>query len=152
VSVQICSLSEIAERLRRAFSLPDATGVTQSLRYWVNNGLVRPSGPIHTGRGRDRVFEHQEILRAALVYEMTRWNVTVGTMKTLLQQIDYEVAKDIEGNLIEFLELTEDKYFKFWIWGHPNNYVLRTPGRPTPFLARSSLSIDARKLKKDLGL
>jgi len=150
--MQTCSLSEIAERLRRAFSLPDATGVTQSLRYWVNYGLVRPSGPIHTGRGRDRVFEHQEMLRAALVFEMVRWNVTVGTMKTLLQQIDYVVASVGGGNLIDLLEFTEYDYFKFSIWGHPNKYVLRTPERPIPFLARSWLYIDARKLKQDLGL
>ena len=122
------------------------------VRYWVNEGVVRPNGLVHTGRGRDCMFASQEILRAALIFEMSKWHLVVGAMKVLMDGIDREAERRTGGNLIELVDINLAKYFIFPTWGYPKNYMLLTDLRPFPAQVRSELFIDARKLKADLGL
>src|SRR4051794_38921054 len=92
------SVSEIAKRLCQASGRRDEAGMLRSIRYWVNEGMLHPIGPVHPGKGRERQFDKDDILRAALIYEMTKWNLTVGTMKVLLQSLDLAAEQHALGS------------------------------------------------------
>jgi hypothetical protein len=146
------SVSDIVERLCRAGDIQDRTPILRMVRYWVNEGVVRPNGPVHTGRGRDRMFASQEILRAALIFEMSKWHLVVGTMKVLMDGIDQEAERRTAGELLALIDIESATYFRFSTWGYPRHYMLLTDLRPFPPQVRSELYINARKLKADLGL
>src|SRR5689334_12829730 len=99
---QLYTLQGIVRKLRAAFHLSaeDDPSLSRSVRYWAAEGLLRPKGAVHTGRGRNRTFERDELIRAGILFECSRWNITVGTMKGLFIEIDKAKSK---ANLLEFI-------------------------------------------------
>lgn len=144
------SISEIAAAICRAAGIDDATPLLRMIRYWANEGILQPLGPMHTGRGRDRLFLRQEILRAAILFEMSKWNLTAGTMKILMTEIDREATSRCGGNLLDLVALPNTDYFRFSTHGYPRMYMLLTEYRPVPAANRSQLYIAAKRLRTDL--
>jgi hypothetical protein len=146
------SISEISASICRAAGIKDPAFLLRMIRYWANEAILVPIGALHTGRGRDRLFQRQEILRAAILFEMSKWNLTAGTMKVLMNQINNEAVKRADGDLLELVSLPNTDYFRFSTHGYPRSYMLLTEYRPTPVANRSQLYIDAGRLRTDLRI
>jgi hypothetical protein len=146
------SISDIAAAICRAADIQDVTPLLRAIRYWASEGILRPLGPLHTGRGRDRLFCRQEILRTAILHEMSKWNLTVGTMKILMAEIDKEAISQCGGSLLDLVALPDADYFRFSTHGYPKSYMLLTRHRPAPPANRSQLYISARRLRTDLRI
>jgi DNA-binding transcriptional MerR regulator len=144
----VFTLQGVVRELRRAFKLPEGPSLPRSVRYWATEGLLRPTGAVHTGKGRNRIFGRDEILRAAILFECAKWNVTVGTMKVLLQQIEKEKNK---FDLVEFVKKSPDSYMRFSFSGWPPLCEIVASGS-IPDDSRSVLCIDVKRLVVDLGL
>jgi len=155
--LDVVTVSEISNCLFGALQMyrPDEAAIARSVRYWAGEGLLPPIGGLHTGRGRDRLFKREEILRAAILYQMTKFNVTVGTMKLMMKEIDREIAAVApNSNLLNLLDNTITEYFVWSTWGYPDTYRLafgvRNPPPPEDLYPR--LSIDARAWRSALNL
>jgi hypothetical protein len=146
------AISEIAARIGRAAGIQDPSSLLRMIRYWANEGLMVPVGPLHTGKGRDRLFARQEILRASILFEMSKWNLTAGTMKVLMATINDEANNRAGGELLKLVDTATTNYFRFSTWGYPRTYMLLAEYRPTPSVNRSELYINAKRLRTDLGI
>jgi hypothetical protein len=146
------SISEISASICRAAGIKDPAFLLRMIRYWANEAILVPIGPLHTGRGRDRLFQREEILRAAILFEMSKWNLTVGAMRILMNQVKNEAFTRADGDLLGLVSLPDADYFRFSTHGYPRSYMLLTKYRPTPAANRSQLYIDARRLRTDLRI
>jgi hypothetical protein len=111
-------------------------------------GLLKPTGAVHTGTGRNRTFGTDEILRAAILFECARWDVTVGTMESLLQELAKEQK---ELSLVDYVKKSSAASMKFSVSGWPPRYEI-VSGRSMPAGSRSLLCIDLKRLLADLDL
>jgi DNA-binding transcriptional MerR regulator len=147
------SIAEIADRLCKAGELTDLPGITRLIRYWVSEGLLRPIGSIKRGRGRDRVFECPELLRSAILLELSKYNVTANSMKFMMQELELEIERRNMADLLELIGLPSMKHLRFGAPSRTENYLLLdTNRRPTPRRLRSFIYIDGQGLKTDLGI
>jgi len=144
----VATLRGVVRQLQQAFDLPVGPSLPRSVRYWATEGLLRPSGLVHTGKGRSRTFGPDEILRAAILFEFAKWDITVGTMKVILQKIYEEQGK---LGLVEFVKQRPGSYISFSFFGWPPQCQI-VNGRSMPKQSRSMLSIDLTKLVSDLRL
>jgi DNA-binding transcriptional MerR regulator len=143
----VYTLQGLVRELRRAFKLPEGPSLPRSLRYWAAEGLLRPTGAVHTGKGRNRIFAKDEVLRAAILFECAKWNVTVGTMKVLMDEIDR--AKK-HRSLTDFVRQLPDANLRFSFYGWPPTLELIDKNVPPD--SRSSLNVDVKQLIMDLSL
>jgi len=142
------TLRAVVKALREAFNLPEDPSHLRTVRYWVSEGLLRPTGAVHTGKGKSRIFTRDEILRAAILFECARWNVTVGTMKRLLRKIE---DVNNEDSLVAFARTFPRKFLEFSFTGSPPRCKIVTM-EEMPADGRSLLCIDVKQLATDLGL
>jgi len=150
--------AEITARLCRAFTEypPDETVLGRAIRYWSSQEVLRPIGGPHTGRGRERLFKSEEILRAAILFQLAKFDVAIGTMKLMMKEIDAEIdAVTPGGDMIDLLDrAAENRYFVWTTWGYPAAYQLaftvRNPAPPAKLYPR--MSVYARVWRERLGL
>lgn len=109
------TLKEIASILSHIQAGSDATKIGRQVRHWTVNGLLNPAER-HTGRGRDRAYLFQEIRKAAIYLELSRYGMTVGLLKSVGDWLDFlereksplwEFAKAKRYRI--FMELTWDE-------------------------------------------
>jgi hypothetical protein len=154
----VVTASEITGRLTRALSayMPvDEIVLGRAIRHWAGHELLRTIGDPHTGRGRDRLFRREEILRAAILFQIAKFYTPIGPMKLMMKQIDDEIAAVAPGeDLIYLLDHTERRYFVWCTWGYPHTYRLafskRNPDPPEEIYPR--LSVNARIWRAALQL
>jgi hypothetical protein len=149
--------SEITQRLFAAFHMyrPDEAALGRSIQHFAGQGLLRAIGGPHTGRGRERRFKRDEILRAAILYQMGKFNVSIGTMKLMMQEVDNEISAVSPGHdIIHMLDKSLNECFVWSTWGYPRTYRLAFSVRnPAPLEALyPRLSIDARAWRLALNL
>jgi DNA-binding transcriptional MerR regulator len=148
----VYTLSGLVSRLRRAFGVPVGPSLPRSVRYWANEGLLQPRGAVHTGKGRNRTFGADELLRAAILLECTKWNITVGSMEKLFEEIEKKAPKRQNRlGLIEMVKLSPEPYLQFTFRGWPPECQMITD-RLIPTDSRSVLRIHAKQLVADLEL
>jgi hypothetical protein len=145
----VFTLRGVVRALRAAFGVGEEASLSRSVRYWVAEGLLRPKGAVHTGRGRNRIFEPNEVLRAGILFECSKWSITVGTMKLIFDEIEKERR---ETNLIEFAhKIPDNQKITFCFTGAPAHCEIVRRGSFPPD-NRSLLSIDVKRITKDLRL
>src|SRR4051794_27306436 len=108
------SIREIADRLRKASPQTELGLITRYVRYWVAESLLRPRGSIQRGRGRDRVFDLSQIVRAGIIFELSRYNVTANSMRFMMKELDLEVKIRNVENLFDLIDALPVEYcFRF---------------------------------------
>src|SRR3954451_10857853 len=111
MSDDVVTAAEITRRLTRALGahMPvDEIVLGRAIRHWAGHGLLRTIGDPHTGRGRDRLFRREEILRGAILFQIARFYIPVGPMKLMMEEIDNEVAAVTpERDLFYLIDHTE---------------------------------------------
>jgi hypothetical protein len=154
----VVTASEITGRLTRALSpyFPvDEIVLGRAVRHWAGHNLLRAIGGPHTGRGRDRIFRNEEILRAALLFQISNFFIPVGPMKLMMKEIDEEIAAVAPSkDIVYLLDHTARQYFVWSTLGYPNTYRLaftaRHPAPPEALYPR--LYVNARKWREALQL
>jgi DNA-binding transcriptional MerR regulator len=147
---EVFTLRGIVRKLRAAFHLSedDEPSLSRAVRYWAAEGLLRPKGAVHTGRGRNRTFERDEVVRSGILFECSRWNLTVGTMKLLLNEVDKVKGR---STLLNFVRNLPRGTLQFTFVGGSRRCTIIDSGRK-PIDSRSLLCIDLKKIANDLGL
>jgi len=107
------SMKEFTERLARKND-EDPKRVGRLLQNWVIAGLVRPDGLIYGGTGNYRAYAHEELDKAAILFEAYRYGLPMHR----LQNIRFLLDESLEAILSEmpaerrFLEATEPGAYK----------------------------------------
>ena len=146
----VFTLRGIVRKLRVAFHLSedDEPSLSRAVRYWAAEGLLRPKGAVHTGRGRNRSFEPDEVVRAGILFECSRWNVTVGTMKLLLSEVEKVKGR---WTLLKFIDNLPRGIVTFAFVEESGCFTIIDSGRK-PIDSHSLLCLDLKKIANDLGL
>ena len=87
-------IAEMAERVVSHDDSEELDRVKEQLRYWTREGLLVPITPKHSGRGRWRRYNTDQVYIAALLAEFARTGWAVGGMKFLvgwLMQKDFGI-------------------------------------------------------------
>jgi len=85
---QTYTLKEIVSTLGRIDAEDsDSARISRQVRHWTIHGLLNPAQR-HTGRGRDRRYAAHEIRKAAIYLELTRYGMTVGSLKDVGDWLD----------------------------------------------------------------
>ena len=146
----VFTLRGIVRKLRAAFHLSedDEPSLSRSVRYWAAEGLLRPKGAVHTGRGRNRTFERDEVVRAGILFECSRWNITVGTIKLLLNEVE-----KVKGRctLLSFIGHLPRGVVEFTLVEESGCFSIIDSGRNT-IDSHSLFCIDFKKIANDLEL
>jgi hypothetical protein len=92
----------------------DSAKLTNQLRHFGNMGLLRPMGHVNTGTGRNRYFKSQEIVRAAILMLVARFDTNIGRMREFMSELD-EAAKKRQksGDLISVAKSAKDLWLVF---------------------------------------
>lgn len=95
------TLSEMSERI--ASGQDDVVLVGRRIRHWTNVKLIPTVGDAHSGRGRHRHYGPEGLLIAAILWELSRYNVPVGVLEqvspTQKEYLDF-VRDYIEPELV----------------------------------------------------
>ncbi len=92
------SLRELSQRLA---SRPDEVGlVARRIRHWTNEKLIETVGDRHSGKGRHRQYSLAGIVTAALLWELSKYNLPVGVLEKILPAIEW-----IDDHYFEEMEL-----------------------------------------------
>jgi hypothetical protein len=158
MSDDVVTAAEITRRLTRALGahMPvDEIVLGRAIRHWAGHGLLRTIGDPHTGRGRDRLFKREEILRGAILFQIAKYYIPLGPMKLMMSEIDAEIAAVVPGkDLLYLLDHGRGPYFAWCTWGYPQTYRLvfskRNPAPPAEIYPR--LSVNAGIWRSSLQL
>jgi hypothetical protein len=92
------SLRELSQRLA---SRPDEVDlVARRIRHWTNEKLIETVGDRHSGKGRHRQYSLAGIVTAALLWELSKYNLPVGVLEKILPAIEW-----IDDHYFEEMEL-----------------------------------------------
>jgi hypothetical protein len=89
------TVRQLAKRVLPLAPDGDLDTVSRQLRHWTMQGVVRPTGSIHSGAGKARKYPETEIYFAALALEVARWRIPVGMSEGILQA----ARKEFEGDV-----------------------------------------------------
>jgi len=100
------SLKQLSERI--ASRKEDVDSVARRIRHWTNEKLIDTIDEIHSGKGKHRRYHQEGLLIAAVLWELSRYNVPVGVLQKILPALDSLVYEDyakvtsgeMSGNLI----------------------------------------------------
>jgi hypothetical protein len=88
-----CTLSELTRRLAADASQQRHDLVLRRLRHWSLAGALRTAGQLHTGTGRARRFEAEEVYIAAVLLRLADWGLPIGALKAVAETIRLEIDK-----------------------------------------------------------
>lgn len=74
---QTFTLKQVAERVSRTKEPEDIERLMRQIRHWTLCDLMLPVGGKHTGTGRSRRYDADEVRVAAVLAELTRYGMTV---------------------------------------------------------------------------
>jgi DNA-binding transcriptional MerR regulator len=108
------TISGIGRRLVEGGLEFDSAKLTNQLRHFGNVGLLRPTGHVNTGTGRNRYFQPQEIVRAALLVTLARFDTNIGRMRQFMDELDEAIKKRHKGaDLITIAKSAKDLWIIF---------------------------------------
>lgn len=148
---RLITSAEIALLLFNSFSehRPVEAALFRTVRYLAGQDVLRAIGGPRTGRGKERLYRREEILRAAILYQLAQFDVSIGSMKLMMKEVDAEIAAVCPGKdiiyLVDYADANQP-YFTWCTWGYPDTYRLAFSRRnPAPPIGRyPRLSVDAR--------
>lgn len=79
------TLNEVSERI--ASGQDDAVLVGRRIRHWTNEKLIPTEGDTHSGKGRHRHYGWEGIFVAAILWELSHYNVPVGVLQRILPMV-----------------------------------------------------------------
>jgi hypothetical protein len=71
--------------------------IERRVRYWTTNGVLRTIGELHTGRGRSRQFDVEEVYVAALLVELADKRLSLEALKAVAEIIRWDIAQGGEN-------------------------------------------------------
>jgi DNA-binding transcriptional MerR regulator len=108
--------SFIANHISKIFGLTVDAGLLRTIRYWASTGLLRPSGTVFTGKGKNRLFPLQEIVRAVILLELSNWGIPVGLLQGAMTKLSKSCANLVgTDNLVHLLNHTPKGFIIFTI-------------------------------------
>jgi DNA-binding transcriptional MerR regulator len=99
------TVSELARRIAPGASKEEGWIVHRKVRHWTQIGVL-PGGAdsdVHTGSGRHRVYDSEDIRFAALALELAKWKLPVGPVKWILNTLHVNVEG--EGRDVRYAAL-----------------------------------------------
>jgi DNA-binding transcriptional MerR regulator len=88
----------IATRLARLRGLADESILLRTVRYWASTGLLKPTGRVFTGKGKNRIFAPQEFVRAEILLELSRWGAPVGILHAAMKALSALAEHTVKGD------------------------------------------------------
>jgi hypothetical protein len=67
-----CTVGGMAARIARTGRPDEIATIIRQLRNWTGLGLLTPIGEKHEGTGRHRLYDHAELMKAALLEVLAR--------------------------------------------------------------------------------
>ena len=82
----------------------------RQVRHWTNSGLLKPTGQKHPGTGVARTYGPDEVRKAALLRELTRFGMSINIVDPDADGIEYHTKQEpwkkaIKGKSEVYLEL-----------------------------------------------
>ena len=74
------TVREVATIISGSEDLKVVERVVRQVRYWTTEGLINPEGGRHTGSGRHRVYNPNEVRKAAITAELARHGVSISML------------------------------------------------------------------------
>lgn len=71
------TLKEVSEILSLSFADQSEEQCSRKIRHWTLADLLEPYGSKHTGTGKSREYLVEEIRKAALLMELSRWRLPI---------------------------------------------------------------------------
>lgn len=75
------SVKGVAERIAYKGDADEIRKIIRQLRHWTNADLLTPLGEKHTGTGVSRQYDADEVRKAAILLELSRYGVTVEMLE-----------------------------------------------------------------------
>lgn len=87
------SVRELVEKLAPEADEEAKRRLIRQVRHWTNSDLLTPLGGKNTGTGISREYGPDEVRKAAILWELTRFGMTVPQLEGTGAYLD-EIAKD----------------------------------------------------------
>lgn len=84
---RLYTAKQVARLIAYTGSDSEITQVIRKIRHWSANDVLVPLGGKNTGTGVSRVYDDLQVRIAAIVYELTRYGVTVEMLDTFNEYI-----------------------------------------------------------------
>ena len=94
------SLKQLSERI--ASRKEDVALVARRVRHWTNEKLIYTLDEPHSGKGRHRRYDQEGQMIAAILWELSRYNVPIGVLEKI-----HSGLKELEDEYID--EVAEGK-------------------------------------------
>jgi len=107
---QSLTMKELAGRLSKKF-VADQAHVARVLQTWVTAQIIVPEGEIHQGPGNYRTFREEELFKAALIYELYSYALTIRHLHVARFLIDQQLEN--KRDILERAAGGEEWYFHF---------------------------------------
>jgi hypothetical protein len=143
------TLKEMAEILASAFPNDDALKCARKIRHWTSMDLLSTHGKKYTGTGVSREYIFDEIYKAAILMELSRWKVPMPVLadnfETMVDEYenseDWDTAIEALDNVFLALSWSDDLVNWQLSVSEPKLGILETLDNPQ----------DERYLRTDFG-
>lgn len=88
MSNETYSVKGVAERIAFRGDADEVRKIIRQVRHWTNADLLTPVGEKHTGTGVSRQYDADEVRKAALLLELSRYGVTVEMLENFDEWTD----------------------------------------------------------------
>lgn len=113
---ELYTLKEMAKILSSSFEGGDAEKCARKIRHWTLMDLLTPHGSKHTGTGVSRKYSLEEIRKAAILIELSRWKVPMTLLDDIFDTMideyadfdEWAIAIEAQANVFLSMSWTED--------------------------------------------
>ena len=68
--------------------------VVRQIRYWTTEGILKPVGDKHTGSGRSREYNSNEVKKSAVIAELIRHGISLSKLYSFEEYLE-ELLSDL---------------------------------------------------------
>jgi len=106
----VYSVRELVDKLAPEEDEEEKLRLLRQVRHWTNADLLTPIGEKHTGTGVSRKYGPDEVRKAAILRELSRFGLTVTMLDGMGEALDYHAKQSewrdaISGKDAIFLEM-----------------------------------------------
>jgi DNA-binding transcriptional MerR regulator len=84
--MEFFTLKQVSERI--ASRKEDVDLVARRVRHWTNEKLIDTVDKPHSGKGRHRRYHQEGLMIAAILWELSRYDVPIGVLEKILPALD----------------------------------------------------------------
>lgn len=115
---RLYELNEAVAALAKSATPDEVNRILRHIRHWTVMDLLKPAGDKYTGTGRSRKYTAEEIRKAAVFEELSRWKVPMtlvaDSFDTVLEDYGDIWAMAAKGTKPVFLTMTWNSTFINW--------------------------------------